>query len=185
MGYTKEAFNFNFILSNYHPQDYPMVMRIIKAGVQYCINNNVSQEDFLLFVTYRVKKQDGTYIKVMRQSSMFETDINGKMISNLSLLTDISFLDKTNRIDWTIEADNLNTQLFREEIYKAFADFFTAREKEIIRLIAKNYTNTEIAKNLFISVHTVATHRKNIYRKSNCSTKADLLDFAHKYGVII
>jgi DNA-binding CsgD family transcriptional regulator len=185
LGYNDTEFTFDFILKNYHPQDLPLVLRIIKAGVNYCINNDVSQEDFLLFVTYRVKKKDDSYIKVMRQSSMFETDLAGKMISNLSLLTDISFLDTSDRIDWTIQADNLNTKLFKQEIYQAFHDFFTPREKDIIRGIAEIKTTLQIAECLRISKHTAATHRKNILRKSNCSNRDELLSFAHKYGVLV
>jgi DNA-binding NarL/FixJ family response regulator len=185
LGYDADEFTFDFILKNYHPKDLPLVLRIIKAGVNYCINNDVSQEDFLLFVSYRVKKKDGTYVKVMRQTSIFETDGTGKMISNLSLLTDISFLDTSARIDWTIQADHLNTELFKKEVYQVFDDFFTKREKEGIKLLDKNKTTTQIAKQLFISKHTVATHRKNILKKSNCSNREDLLVFAHKYGVLV
>lgn len=185
LGYGEDDFTFDFILKNYHEDDLPFVYRIIKAGVAYCINNDVSQDDFLLLVTYRVKHKNGKYIKVMRQSSMYETDASGKMISNLSLLTDISFLDKSDRIDWHIQADYLNTELFKKEVYLAFVDFFTPREKEIIKLIAQDNTTVQIAKKLFISTHTVGTHRKNILRKSNCHNKIELLNFAHKYGVLI
>lgn len=41
----------------------------------------------------------------------------------------------------------------------------TQREKEILRLVAMGYSNKEIADSLFISIHTVITHRKNITGK--------------------
>ncbi len=54
----------------------------------------------------------------------------------------------------------------------------TAREKEIVRLIALGYTNQQIADKLFISPHTVITHRKNITKKLGIKTTAGLTIFA-------
>ncbi len=48
------------------------------------------------------------------------------------------------------------------------------REGEIIRLVAEGFTNKEIADKLFLSAHTVTTHRKNIMAKSGCIVYAEL-----------
>lgn len=53
------------------------------------------------------------------------------------------------------------------------------RETEILKLIAKDYSTKQIAKILFISEKTVETHRKNILRKTNCSTVVGLVNYAH------
>jgi DNA-binding NarL/FixJ family response regulator len=54
----------------------------------------------------------------------------------------------------------------------------TDREKEIIQLIAKEYSNAQIGEALFISERTVETHRKNIFRKANTKTVIGLMKFA-------
>jgi two-component system nitrate/nitrite response regulator NarL len=54
----------------------------------------------------------------------------------------------------------------------------TKREKEIIQLIAKEYSNAQIAEQLFISERTVETHRKNIFHKVNTKTVVGLIKFA-------
>ncbi len=54
----------------------------------------------------------------------------------------------------------------------------TPREKEIIALICKEHSNTQIAEILFISPLTVETHRKNIYRKTKTKTIVGLIKFA-------
>jgi two-component system, NarL family, nitrate/nitrite response regulator NarL len=54
----------------------------------------------------------------------------------------------------------------------------TEREKEIIQLIAKEYSNAKIGETLFISERTVETHRKNIFRKANTKTVVGLIKFA-------
>jgi DNA-binding NarL/FixJ family response regulator len=52
------------------------------------------------------------------------------------------------------------------------------REKDVLRLLAKGLSNKEISEQLFISPHTVITHRKNITRKLNIKSVAGLLVYA-------
>lgn len=52
------------------------------------------------------------------------------------------------------------------------------RELEIIRLIIKGATSAEIADALFISEHTVKTHRKNIFKKIGINSISQLATFA-------
>ncbi|MGB3947180.1 MAG: response regulator transcription factor [Bacteroidia bacterium] len=54
----------------------------------------------------------------------------------------------------------------------------TKREKEIIQLIAKEYSNAQIAEQLFISERTVETHRKNIFHKLNVKSVVGLVKYA-------
>ncbi len=54
----------------------------------------------------------------------------------------------------------------------------TEREKLIVRYIALGLTNREIAEKLFISTHTVVTHRKNITRKLGIKTVSGLTVYA-------
>lgn len=58
------------------------------------------------------------------------------------------------------------------------------REREIICLIAKGLTNKEIAAQLFLSVHTVATHRRNISSKLQIHSPAGLTIFAIVNGLL-
>jgi DNA-binding CsgD family transcriptional regulator len=52
------------------------------------------------------------------------------------------------------------------------------REKTILRYVALGFTNREIAEKLFISTHTVITHRKNITRKIGIKTVSGLTVYA-------
>lgn len=58
------------------------------------------------------------------------------------------------------------------------------REIEIIRLIALDLSTTEISQRLFISEHTVGTHRKNIGRKTGVKTIIGLLNYAREHGLL-
>lgn len=58
------------------------------------------------------------------------------------------------------------------------------RELEIITLIAEGYTNVEIAEKLFLSPHTVNTHRKNILQKLGVNNTAAIVMYAVKTRLV-
>lgn len=58
------------------------------------------------------------------------------------------------------------------------------REKEVLTLIAKGYSNMEIGEKLFISVKTVETHRRNLMTKLEMRTRPELVNLALKKGLI-
>ena len=60
----------------------------------------------------------------------------------------------------------------------------TRREREILQLIAEEYTNPEIAEKLFISPRTVDTHRRNLILKLNAKNTAGLVRYAIKYELV-
>lgn len=64
-----------------------------------------------------------------------------------------------------------------------FSDL-TAREREILQLIAEGYSNKEIAQMLYISEKTVKTHRENIMRKLDLHSVAELVRYAIRRGII-
>ena len=60
----------------------------------------------------------------------------------------------------------------------------TLREKEIIVLMEKDFSNKQIADKLDISVRTVETHRKNILKKTGTNNLLSLLKWAYEHKVI-
>ena len=60
----------------------------------------------------------------------------------------------------------------------------TDRELEIVQLIAQGYSNKQIADKLFLSQHTVTTHRKNIMSKLGVNNTAGVVMFAVKNNLL-
>ena len=58
------------------------------------------------------------------------------------------------------------------------AEGLTAREREILTLIAAGYTNAEMADRLFLSIRTVESHRAHIMEKINADSRRELVDYA-------
>lgn len=60
----------------------------------------------------------------------------------------------------------------------------TSREKEVLLLIAEGHTNPQIAEKLFISHHTVDSHRKNLLTKFEVNNTAGLIKLATRLGLV-
>ena len=63
-------------------------------------------------------------------------------------------------------------------------DLLTATETEIVRAIAQGKTTKEIAADRFSSVHTITTHRKNIFRKLGVNTAHEVTRYALRAGLL-
>ena len=128
-GYSANEFSMNTALIYIHPDDVKTVKRIIQGIVSHSIKTPLLSADQYLNMTFRAQKKDGTYIKVLRQSSPYQMDIDNKFISNLTFLTDISFINSgNNSVEWDIFSHDMDVSKFKENIYREFVDYFTPRE---------------------------------------------------------
>ncbi|MBI3988416.1 MAG: response regulator transcription factor [candidate division NC10 bacterium] len=63
-------------------------------------------------------------------------------------------------------------------------DDLSDREKEVLRLLARGYTNQQIADMLFLSVKTIETYRARLMEKLKLRTRAELVHYALKKGLL-
>lgn len=86
-------------------------------------------------------------------------------------------LEKSNLIhSQNSHHENYNNQ--STEKNDSQTEILSAREKEVIKLVACGLSNKEIAERLYLSVHTVTTHRRNLSQKLNIHSPAALTIFA-------
>ena len=67
---------------------------------------------------------------------------------------------------------------------RAEEDPLSAREREVLRLLALGHTNQEIAGQLFISVRTAETHRAHVMHKLDLDSRAELVRYAISQGLL-
>lgn len=84
----------------------------------------------------------------------------------------------------TIREANLDVNGIEAEEFTCDPVLISKRECEIIVLIAEGYTNGQIADKLFLSSHTVNTHRKNIMSKLGVKNTAGIVMYAVKTNLI-
>jgi two-component system response regulator NreC len=63
-------------------------------------------------------------------------------------------------------------------------EMLTARERQVLHLVAEGHTSAEIASRLSISPRTVEMHRANLMRKLELRSQADLIRFALQRGIL-
>ena len=63
-------------------------------------------------------------------------------------------------------------------------DTLSKREKEVLKLIAQEFTTQEIADQLFLSKHTIESYRKNLISKLEVRNLAGLTKYAIKLGLL-
>jgi DNA-binding NarL/FixJ family response regulator len=88
------------------------------------------------------------------------------------------------RILETIQRNDINIDHIEYEELSCLPVSLSQRELEIIQLIAEGKTNGVIAEQLFISTHTVNTHRKNIMGKLGVNNTAAIVMYAVKYRLV-
>jgi two-component system response regulator NreC len=67
---------------------------------------------------------------------------------------------------------------------KSSYDGLTERERQVLKLIAEGHTNQAIAEKLVISPSTVQTHRSRIMQRLNLHSRAELIGYAMRKGLL-
>ena len=80
--------------------------------------------------------------------------------------------------------EDVMTETETSEVENSSGETLSDREKEVIICVVKGLSNKEIAEQLFISVNTVMTHRRNISRKLQIHSPAGLTIYAIVNGLI-
>lgn len=119
---------------------------------------------------------------------MIEAGANGYLVKNCDkeeLLTAIRTVFKSgfyinNDVLKAIQQAALQKSKPLKNI-NALAIELSGREKEVLELICREYSNAEIAEKLFISVRTAEGHRNNLLAKTGCRNTAGLVLFAIKH----
>lgn len=81
-------------------------------------------------------------------------------------------------------SSDINRMLMRGLRAEDEQKLLTDREREILKLISREYSNKQMAEELFISERTIETHRKNIFRKTGTNNLVGLIKFAYANNLI-
>lgn len=169
-----------------HPDDRHQLML---AGVQFTAQALArppqERKDFRLFAEYRVKGLRDEYVRVVEQQSVLELDPRGNIWLALSVLdlapeSELEAPFRCRLHNW--RTGDLFTFPTAQE---PGGDLLTLREREILQLVSKGLVSREIADVLYISVHTVNTHRQRIIRKLDVSNTSEAIRYALDLGILV
>jgi len=154
-------------------------------------------QDYKILYTYVMKDFKNTRRVILHQATTLSQDEQGRFVHVFSIHTDISHL--TNQSVEEVSFLNINggksylnictkKGKFEPEVNSENSNIknqLSERELEITRMFAEGLSADEIACKLFISSHTVRTHRKNILKKTNSKNTTQLVSRCIAAGLIV
>jgi len=185
-GYPQKSFieqDLQFIIKHLHPDDLPAFIHFAETSTLHAAPWKEVKEKAVHEHCSRFKPGNGKWIWI-KQKVIVLSVTPDRHIDNALLLFDdctaakqaelnqhISLVEKSRKRSKLLEllAPVSSAQTKRENLMLALEDnaSLTLREKEIMQLVSQGASSKEIAATLFISKHTVESHRKHILRKLN------------------
>lgn len=171
---------------------------IIAAGLIKCLRD-ISALNFEILEVKNIADLQNeikrNHIQLVIVSPIFGGILNPGKLRDISENRDLKIIGieigKLNRQAVSLYDDIISVtddlETLGDKIKKIFRDkqdnqeekeSLSSREKEIISLVVKGLTNQEIADKLFLSIHTVITHRRNIARKLEIHSATGLTIYA-------
>ena len=146
-GEKDEAYDINMFVRHHHHIDEKLTELKNSIIKYYPVNQNAYRMNSVLFDIFNCEKDLALH-----------TDVEDYLFVPAVLQLEENIKNKKENIVSRVQEETISEEA-------ASQDNLSQREKEIIRCVVKGLSNKEIAEELFISIHTVITHRRNIARK--------------------
>jgi len=166
------------MMSRVHPEDLHRFglgrAKLMNLDKDLFIENKGSA---LLSTNIKMLKPNKKYADHLFQCYMFFSPIPHKSVYYIQVNTNIDWYKmKKDQFHYYV-GDDISLFKFPDEDLLSMDHHLTKREFEIIKLISEGHSSEQIAEKLFISKHTVDTHRRNILHKSE---KQHIFDYIYE-----
>ena len=189
-GWSKEIFlkgGVDFFVSLIPPAELRGVEDMTRLISQYVVTLNEEMgKNFRAIFDYKLTRSDGTVCRIIQESMALKRDAKGNILFFLVLVSDISSLKRDHRqhLRLTNGIENLLYEVDNKTRETRQLDSISKRELEIIRLLGQNLNSQTIAERLFISPHTVNTHRQKMLKKFGMTDTMELINFLTLYRLL-
>ncbi len=177
LGFSPGEVTAAFLLARIHPDDKPYFLSFEQKLTLFYLQLPFEKKALYRYqYDCRVRTKGAPYVRVLHQILPLHYD-EENFYRSLLLHTDITHLKPYGAPGFSIiglEGEPSYYNIGREGNRPEEAPVLSEREKDVIRCLVAGQKSQQIADELFLSVHTVSTHRKNIRRKARCAP-ADLV----------
>jgi DNA-binding CsgD family transcriptional regulator len=192
LGCKPDDFTLNLLFERMHPEDAPKMVLKEKATGEFFYNRLPPTKlmHYKSSYTFRLEDYQGNWKTILHQCNPIQVSRQGKIHHSLSVHTDVTHLnipsdDRVSFIGMYGEPSFYSLSTDPETILEPGHDWtLTSREKEIVQLLAEGYASKQIADYLFLSTHTVDTHRRNLLRKTGTKNTLELTVACVKKGLL-
>ncbi|MFV0418334.1 MAG: LuxR C-terminal-related transcriptional regulator [Dysgonomonas sp.] len=167
-----------------HPDDLCPLVKNGIAALKFLHANKENLQDYKMISEFRIRNAIGQYVRVVEQYTLLEKDKSGNAWLSLSVL-DLSPDQSSFK---TVRGHILNVKENKffsiENLSSQKTSDLTTREIAVLQLIKEGLLSKEISEQLFISVHTVNTHRQRILEKLDVNNSMEAVKYASTLGLI-
>jgi DNA-binding CsgD family transcriptional regulator len=168
-----------------HPDDHARhilgLNKLFRVGDELFI---AEKGEAIVSSNFRMRDITGNYSNQLIQCYLFFSKSPVKTVYLFHVNTDISWFKKLKHGFHYYAGNDLSYFRYPDEKLLLTGSAFTGREFEIIRLIQSGLSSEQIGEKLFLSRHTVNTHRKNILNKTKKAHISDLLFDLREHGLL-
>jgi DNA-binding CsgD family transcriptional regulator len=173
-----------FFAENMHPEDMPFTLAAISLAVSKLEELTQERRSKVRINIYtRMINKKNEYRWVLIQMPGFYSHKETLANCAMMLITDLSHFDfKTRPIMMTFtdlnENEGQSYNIPDDEMKLVAIDLpkLTQREREVLQLMIKGLNSPQISEKLFLSYHTVENHKRNMRKKTQSKTTAELID---------
>lgn len=180
-----EAQGNDYFNSRVHPEDF---IKLLRNGISimtfFYQLPPAERANYKLVNEYRIQGREGSYIRVIEQHQALELDARGNVWLALGVI-DVS----PDQSDF----GGIKSQIYNYKTGKvvplpaaaqAQAPNLSEREIEVLQFVKDGLLSKEISERLFISVHTVNTHRQHILQKLGANNSMEAIRYAAQLGLV-
>lgn len=177
----------DYFNSRVHPEDFVVLLKSGIRALEYMLSVAKEKRTFFKVINeYRIRNAANQYVRVIEQHQTLELDKRGNVwlslgIIDLSPNQDSGTSVRTQMVNFKtgnfIQFPSVSTPIVAQRVR------LSAREKEVLAMIKEGLLSKEISEKLYISVHTVNTHRQNILEKLNANNSQEAIKYAVELGL--
>jgi DNA-binding NarL/FixJ family response regulator len=170
------------IISKYYPMASIFYAESIHDGIHMGTHKfDVILVDTLMFSTGKpIFQKLFAYFRDTPMIGIVSSYYSKELYNNFQSMIDIHESEESiiSSLEAVFTTDEANEQTI------SATNILSDRERDVLKLLVNGHSNKEIAEKLFISVHTVATHRKNITAKTGIKSTAAMAIYAVANNII-
>ena len=140
--------------------------------------------EMVISSNFRMRSPEGNYTNQLIQCYLFYSLVPAETVYMIHINTDISWYKKMKHGYHYYAGEDLSYFRYPDEELLMKGNIFSEREFEIIKLVHEGLDSEQIAEKLFLSKHTINTHRKNILKKTGKAHISELIYDLHERGLL-
>ncbi len=185
LGYLPEEMDIHLFLEIIHPEDKPYFLKFEQCITEFFKDLPFEKiPKYKMQYDFRMRTKDNRYIRLLHQAIQIDYD-ETNYYRTLDIDTDITHIKPEGTPSFSIiglDGEPSYYNVVESNTFMLSQAPFTRREHSILKMIVEGKSSKEIANLLFISLHTVNVHRKNILKKADVSTPIELVRKAFSEG---